>query len=73
MSLPLFPSGSDPGPSFVELVRRTAPGSAKAPAAALADIATAAGRPLGASHRRRCPGSRMARPSWRSATTTVSS
>ncbi|MGO9964962.1 MAG: proteasome subunit beta [Acidimicrobiales bacterium] len=46
MSLPLFPSGSDPGPSFVELLRRTRHEEVQAPAAALADMVATAGRHL---------------------------
>ena len=56
MSLPLFPSGSDPGPSFVELVRRTRLQAPQAPAAALADMATAAGRAPGGLAQTSLPG-----------------
>ncbi len=47
MSLPLFPSGSDPGPSFVELLRRTRNAGAQVPAGGLADIVSTAGPPGG--------------------------
>lgn len=47
MSLPLFPSGGDPGPSFVELLRRTRHAGAQVPAGALADMVSTAGRPPG--------------------------
>ena len=44
MSLPLFPSGSDPGPSFVELLRRTRAAGAQVSPGAASEIVGAAGR-----------------------------
>ena len=44
MSLPLFPSGSDPGPSFVELLRRTRAAGARVSPGAASEIVGAAGR-----------------------------
>jgi proteasome beta subunit len=44
MSLPLFPSGSDPGPSFVELLRQTRAGGARLPSGAGSEIVGSAGR-----------------------------
>ena len=44
MSLPLFPSGSDPGPSFVELLRQTCAGGARLPSGAGSEIVGSAGR-----------------------------
>ena len=44
MSLPLFPSGSDPGPSFVELLRRTRAAGAQVSSGAASEIVGAAGR-----------------------------
>jgi proteasome beta subunit len=44
MSLPLFPSGSDPGPSFVELLRQTRAGGARLPSGADSEIVGSAGR-----------------------------
>jgi proteasome beta subunit len=44
MSLPLFPSGSDPGPSFVELLRQTRAAGARLPSGAGSEIVGSAGR-----------------------------
>jgi proteasome beta subunit len=44
MSLPLFPSGSDPGPSFVELLRQTRAAGARLPFGAGSEIVGSAGR-----------------------------
>jgi proteasome beta subunit len=44
MSLPFFPSGSDPGPSFVELLRQTRAAGARLPSGAGSEIVGSAGR-----------------------------
>jgi proteasome beta subunit len=44
MSLPFFPSGSDPGPSFVELLRQTRAAGAPLPSGAGSEIVGSAGR-----------------------------
>ena len=44
MSLPLFPSGSDPGPSFTELLRRTRVTGAQIPPGTVSEVVSAAGR-----------------------------
>src|SRR5438034_3647040 len=38
MSLPLFPSGGDPGPSFSELLKRTAAGDVPGPVQAQSEV-----------------------------------
>ncbi len=47
MSLPLFPSGSDPGPSFIELLRRTRPTGAHVPSGPVSQAVSAALGPTG--------------------------
>jgi len=48
MSLPLFPSGSDPGPSFVDLLRRTRYPATQLPSGILPEVmAPAARQPVG--------------------------
>jgi proteasome beta subunit len=44
MSLPFFPSGSDPGPSFIELLRQTRAAGARLPSGAGSEIVGSAGR-----------------------------
>jgi proteasome beta subunit len=44
MSLPFFPSGSDPGPSFIELLRQTRAAGARLPSGAGSEIVGPAGR-----------------------------
>ena len=44
MSLPFFPSGRDPGPSFIELLRQTRAAGARLPSGAGSEIVGPAGR-----------------------------
>jgi len=48
MSLPLFPTNGDPGPSFTELLRRSRPGGADGPPGAIAGSAAPPAHPVSA-------------------------